>query len=508
MNNDFLGKEDLSILEKALKLGLDFKVSDKDVVKYKTQEDIMKELLEPLPLESKDLNSLLDECKNKVVDGAVNFSSPNFMAFPDAGNSTAAMCGHILTGMLNQNLINSMHCSPTATFVEMAVLNWLREILGYKPVQNPQESMDIGGINVSGGTMANTVAVLLAREKAVPNIMDQGVYDSKKLKMFIPRGIGHYTSKAAMSWIGLGKENIVEVETTSNFTLDQKDLVRKIEQCLSEGSIPFIVIAYAGDSRTMAIDDFNSLSKITSKYNIWFHIDACHGASLCFSDKLKYKVKDINLADSITIDPHKVLLVPYPCSYLLVKDPNNFKSVSGVSDLITKEKYSFGQITPFAGSRAFNSLKLWFLIKNLGIKKIGKIVEDRHELVKYFESKVKETKNFYLINKVIINSSVYIYVPNSLRLELGKGGDISRVIDKINELNLDIQKRMFKEGKFYVHTFKINDFNNVLGCGKDSTFQVMRLMLGNPLIKTTDLDNLISYTEKVAVEESRRRGYE
>ena len=499
-------KECLDIFSQIIQEGIEFKTNSKNsksVLKYKEQEGIMKDLLEPIPIKSKDIRKVIKECKKKIIDGSVNFSSEDFLAFPDSGNSTAAMCGHLLYGMLNQNLINSIHCSPTATFVEIAVINWLRDIIGYKVRKRQKDIIDVGGINVPGGTLANTVALLLARERILPKTMQKGLIKTNKpLKMFIPEGIGHYTSKAAMAWLGIGTENIVEVKTTKDFTIDKNDLINKIEYSKKD-SIPFAVIAYAGDSRTMAIDDFVGLSKIAKKYKIWFHIDACHGASLCFSNKLKYKIKGINLADSVTLDPHKVLFTPYTLSYLLIKNPNDIKPVSGISDLITKEKYSFGQITPFLGSRSFNSLKLWFLIKNLGKKKIGYLIEKRHEMVKYFASLVEKEGDFYLMNNIVINSAAYIYVPKELKEKL-KINSPKKYTDLINELNLRIQKRMFREGQFYVHTFKLNDFKNVLGTGSDKIYQMQRLMLGNPLTTKKNLQNLLKYSKRIAEEEWRK----
>ncbi len=496
---NFLKKESYHVLLEALYMGLEFKTNSAQVIDYEDLESIKRKLLEPIPSEPTRIEDVLEECRNKVIAGAVNFSHPRFLAFPDCGNSEAAMCGHIISGMLNQNLINSMHTSPTATFVEMAVINWLREIIGYDVNRDPQDIIDVGGINVPGGTLANTVAVLLARENALPNTMKRGLHDTKKLVMFIPEGIGHYTSKAALSWLGIGLDNLIEVKTAGDFTIDREDLIRKIESVRGE-SIPFALIAYAGDSRTMAIDDFPALSEIAKKYNLWFHIDACHGASLCFSDALRSKVKGIELADSVTLDPHKVLFVPYPLSYLLVKDSAKFKAIAGVSDLITKEKYSFGQITPFLGSRPFNSLKLWFLVKNLGKREIGRLIEARHDLALYFASLVEQTPEFYLMNNVAINSVAYLYVPHELKRELEQNPAPS-VTDKINDLNLRIQKRMFRDGKFYVHTFKLNDFKNVLGAGRQQVYQMQRLMLGNPLTIKKDLQGLIEYSRIIAKDE-------
>lgn len=507
--SDLNRDECLRILSEAVNMGLNFKIgkgTDNPVVNYKEQEQIMRNLLEPIPEGEKKLEDVVGEFKTKIMDGSVNFSSPNFMAFPDCGNSLAAMTGHILYAMLNQNLINSIHTSPTATFVEMTVINWLRGVVGYDVVENPKDILDVGGINVTGGVSANTVGLLLARENKFPGTISSGIqYDPKKIKVFLPKGIGHYSIKAALGWMGLGKDNAVEVDTTPGFTIDQKDLVRKIKQC-DKDDVLLALVAYTGDSRTMAIDDFPNLYKIAQDYGMWFHIDACHGLSLCFSDKLKEKVRGIELADSVTIDPHKVLFIPYPLSYVLVKNPQKFGLIAGVSDLITMEPYSFGQITPFFGSRAFNSLKLWFLIKNLGRKKIGELIEHRHEMVKYFASLVEQTESFYMMNKVTINSAVYLYVPKALNEKLYTPKK-DEAVAEINKLNKNIQLRIFREGKHYVHTFQLNDFRNVMGTGTRTVFQMQRLMLGNPLTTKRVLEDFIDYSQRIAKEESMKMGY-
>lgn len=505
----FIGKKNQKKCEKFLnectKIGLNFKNGKgyKEVVNFKSPEKIADDLLEPIPEKGMNLSTLLKEFDEKVIDGSVNFSSNHFLAFPDCGNSLAAMGGNILSGMLNQNLINSMHCSPTATFVEIATINWLREIVGYPVCAHPKEIADVGGINVPGGVMANTVGLLLAREKKFPGTIHTGIkHNPSKIKVFIPKGIGHYSIKAALGWLGLGDNNLVEVETTEKFVIDQKDLIKKIEEYKQDKeNVLLALVAYTGDSRTMAIDDFPSLSKIAKENNMWFHIDACHGLSLCFSEKMREKVKGIDLADSVTIDPHKVLFIPYNLSYVLVKNPSDFNLISGVSDLITQEPYSFGQITPFLGSRAFNSVKLWFLIKHLGKKRIGKLIEKRHELVKFFASIVNKTPDFYMMNDVTINSAAFIYVPEELKTKLEEFDNLEDTVNKINNLNMLIQKKIFKDGDFYIHTFKLNDFKNVMHTGNKTVFQMQRLMLGNPLTTKKDLFDLISYLKKTAKSE-------
>ena len=497
-------KEIVDIFRDVCEMGVDFKLSkkSKSVINYKEQKEIMNNFFKPIPKKGKILKEVLEEFKENILDGSINFSSPRFLAFPDCGNSVAALIGHFLSGLMNQNLINSIHTSPTATFVEIETINWLREIVGYKLIKKPKSILDIGGIAVTGGTLANTVGLLLANENKFPGTLHSGLkISSSKLKVFIPKGIGHYSIKAGMGWLGFGTKNVVEVETTSFFTINQEDLVKKITYHKKKGNIPLCVVAYTGDSRTMAIDDFLGISKIAKKNKMWFHIDACHGLSLCFSKKLRQKVNGIELADSVTIDPHKVLFTPYTSSFVLVKDPKKFGLIIGINDIITKEHFSFGQITPFLGSKAFDSLKLWFLIKHLGKEKIGRLMELRHEMAKKFSEMIESEKNFYLLNEPTINSVAYVYIPEELKHKLNKPFLVKKTIEKINLLNKTIQFRIFKKGNFYVHTFLLNDFKNVLGTGTDTIIQMQRLMLGNPLTTVKDLEFLIKYTRKIAEEE-------
>jgi L-2,4-diaminobutyrate decarboxylase len=512
INEYFINKKNrekcLKLLNKVCKIGIDFKLSKnikRPVIDVKDQKEIIKELIEPIPEKPMKIDNVIREFEHKIMANSINFSSPNFIAFPDSGNSVASILGHVLSGMLNQNIINSMRTAPTATFVEIAVVNWLRSLIGYKIVKKPRDIFDVGGFSVTGGVMANTIATYLAIANFFPNAKEKGITTiPKKIKIFVPRGISHYSSKACLGWLGIGQENAIEVETTEDFTIDRDDLIKKIELHKTENT-PLLLVAYAGDSRTMAIDNFKELYKITKENNMWFHIDACHGASLCFCDKLKKKVEGIELSDSVTLDPHKVLWTPYSLSYILVREPRVFERVAGVSDLITKENFSFGQITPFLGSKPFNSLKLWFLIKNLGRKKIGRFIELRHELAKYFADLVGKERDFRMFNKVTINSAVFIYVPPFLKDRLEKDSEKHPVIDLINRTNLNIQRRLFNEGYFYIHTFQLPDFANVMKCNDTSVnWQVLRLMIGNPLTSKETLKKLILYLRKISKQEAEK----
>lgn len=469
-----------NLLKEAIDIGMFFKLQNNTNEKYLDMNKGL-HLVKQLPKNGMPLSKVLKEFKNIFLPYCTNFSSPLFMGFPDAGNSVAAIMGSIISDFLQQNLINQTFCAPSATFLEISVIRWFREVIGYKNIKNVKNIWDVGGVVTSGGTMSNAIAILLARENKFPNTMENGVRDQDKSFIVVPRGIGHYSVKSAQMWLGCGNR-LIEVNT-KDFKYDLFDLEEKLKK--NKGKI-MCLVAYAGDSRTMSVDQFDKIAKLVKKIDpsIWLHADACHGFSLGFSHKLKNKIAGIELFDSVTFDPHKVLLTPYAVSIIAVKNPESFKKIISLSDLIMKEQFSFGQISPFLGSKAWNSLGLWFLIKNLGKKGIGKIIEKRHELAKYLEKKLILDKDFILMNKVDINSVIFLY----------KGMIQIDNIDLLNEVNKKIHTIMLKQGIYHLHQFSIPDSGYIK---EGVIFYPLRFMSGNPNTTKKDVDSMIEYVRSL-----------
>lgn len=467
-------------LNKSLNMGLDFKLNNKFIEK-KYAEQNFDEMLKT-PYDSIELKLLLDKFKEEILPFCSNFSNEKFMGFPDAGNSIAGMSGAILADLLQQNLINSSFCAPIATYMEISVIKWFRELLGFniKPIKN---IWDVGGIITYGGTGSNATAMLLARENYRNNTMKNGVDNPSDYKVLIPKGIGHYSIRSSLMWIGCG-DNIVEVET-KNFRYDLDALKRALNE--NKGKV-MCVVSYVGDSRTMTIENLKEVYKIVTDFdpNIWLHVDACHGFSLAFSNKLKNKIDGIELFDSVSTDPHKVLAIPYCVSALLLKNPEKFKLITSTSDLIMQEDYAWGQITPFIGSKSWVSLKIWFIMKNMGINKIGKMIEKRHEMALRFADKIKQTKDFILLNDVNINSVVFMYT-NSKN---------DYTLDEINNLNIKIQQKMLEEGKYYLHKFSLPDDKGIIK--KGGVLYPLRYMSGNDNITEENLEDILEYIRKIA----------
>jgi L-2,4-diaminobutyrate decarboxylase len=496
--HQYLSRENISYVEKILldviRVGLQFKTRDQ-VVEAKNYGFLFDEIYESSPLDGDSIENIIQNVTEKIVKYSTNYSSEMAMAFPDAGNSIAGLSGAILADLLNQNLINWTPCSPAATVVEVTVIRWFRELIGYNsPNVLHSKPLDVGGFITSGGVSSNTVALLVAREHLLPNTMRSGLADpTKSIKIFVPDGVDHYSSRLSAGWLGLGEESIIKIPTI-HFRYDLDFLRNMMNRIAAASDTKMIVVAYAGDSRTMTCDNFSELRTICDEHLAWLHIDACHGTQLLFSEQLRNRIEGIKEADSITLDPHKVFNVPYVLSIVLFKATEALEVVRRPEDIITGEEHSFGQITPLFGSRPFSALKLYMLIKNLGINGLGRVVERRHKLAQTLASMIENDDDFILVNSdVNINSVAFMYWPKQRRVST----ITAECVNYFNGINTNIQKYLFDSGKVWLHNFSLPDSDNVIGLGRNIILRPLRYMSGNPNVDENYLYQMITEVREI-----------
>lgn len=495
MNLDFLCEENFNfvkeILNKTIEKCLQFKIRSK-VNDSISNEELKDHYFEDLPLEGVSQTKLL-RILDTILEKSVNFSSPKFMGFPDAGNSVAGLMGGIIESLCQQNLLNSKFCGRTATFIECCTVNWLRELIGYPMPDSIQGIADIGGIATTGGTCSNMYAILMARHRAFPNSFSCGIDSSIKsrAKILIASDITHYSVSASVGLLGLGTDSILRVPT-SNFRYDLVQLQNLIIECKRLGNNPICIVLNAGDSRTQSIDDLQSIINLVRTLipDCWIHIDACHGCQLLFSDKYRDRINGIQLADSVTLDPHKVLNVPYVISYYLFKDIKNAENFWISSSLIMDDKWSLGQLTPNIGSKSWSSIKLYLFVKALGLNEIKRVIDQRIDLAARFRQLICQQKELQLLTKQSdINSVPFVFI-SSEKI-------IRNSANFIFELNKSIYEYMLQDGVLYLHGFPIRDDSNMLGFGTNNKVFALRYMCGNPQTSEQDLIDSINYILKI-----------
>ncbi|MDI9338844.1 MAG: pyridoxal-dependent decarboxylase [Alphaproteobacteria bacterium] len=494
------------ILDNIIKLGLDFlsgKIRKNKVLIFKTHQELKDLVSENFPFEGTDIKQLLTQVEDTIVKYSIAQADKNSLAFPDIGNSFIGIAGDILSIFLNQNLITMNRGAPIATFVEIQTIQWLRQLVGYKynSLKDINNVKLVGGMWTNGGSMSNYIAILIALNVKFPEIKTKGLNAlSCKPVIVLVKQIDHYSFITAMQCLGLGSDNIIWCEPKDDYTSDAEAIENELLK-LDSNSKPFVLIGVSGNSKTSNLDNLEQLYHVAHKYKLWFHVDACHGGSLLFSNTLKEKVKGIELSDSVSIDPHKGLFLPYPSSYVLIKNPKHLTLFERHQEKFSQTHlYDLGLISPLYGSRGFHSLKLWLLIKHLGTQGLGKLVDLRHETNRILIKALHELHIFVFLTNSNFYRAGFVYCPAKIQ-EIIKQMDSSKydkIIPIINYYTELYCSDLYQSGKLVFDLFRLTDFKNCLGIGRHNVYSAMGLTVGHPFIEPKKIDYIIKTTIKTS----------
>ena len=512
LEDDFLSgknKKQKKLFNEVIDAGFDFysgKQRDQKFLVYRTPDELKEVFAEAMPEDSTDLPSIINYLR-LIGHYSISQSDLSYLAFPDSGNSIAALLGDIYGKFLNQNLIAFDRSAPAATIIEIQLIEWLRALIGYesKELKQIENLAEVSGMCTTGGHMSNHVATLSALNCKYPQIKKDGLSSlDHSPKIVLSGKIGHYSYGAAMHHLGLGNANIINTDSNDDFTTNIDALENVLEQHKDKNDI-FMVVAVAGNCRTTGIDNIASIAKICKKYGIWLHVDACHGGSLLFSDKLKKRyLMGIEEADSVALDPHKGLFVAYPCSFVLFKKRDTLVTFTRYEkEARNGESWDLGYITPFLGSRGFESLKLMLLIKHLGKKRLSEITEKRQGDALYVESLIAKSGYFVLFNDMTFYRMAFVYYPNKIRKQVSKftlsDETNQKIINCIDHYTHTINSELYKEGDICLDEFKLHDIGNQTATNaKETRFYVMSITTGNPLLTNENLKRSLSFLFKKA----------
>lgn len=485
------------LLQEVIARGLDFKDSEGVFARRATPHALRDLLLEDLPDQPSTARAVWEDISQRLLPYCVNMSSPRFMGFGDTGADPAALVAGVFAVLAQQNLINQSFCAPSGTMAEIAVIRWLRELIGYPtmPATRVASVWEAGGIATYGGTGSNTTAMMLARENAVPGTLTDGVRDPERFGLVVPRGVGHYSVKSAAAWSGCGT-HLVEVDT-DHFRYDLTDLSRAVNQ--HAGRL-MAVVAYAGDSRTQTVDHLRAVHETVraADPSVWLHVDACWGLMAALTPRRRHLLDGIELFDSVTVDPHKVLNVPYGTSALLVRDPASLRAVSTYSDLIMQEDYAFGQVTPQLGTKEWTSLRAWAALRSHGRAGLMRMMDERLDRAEEFAALVDAHPRLVRLNDPDLCAVAFCYLPPGTAPGIATGTQVER----LNEANRSIHRRLMDEGHWHLHQFTLFDDPGHLRSG--ALLAPLRFMSVNPRITPTHMRDVLDYVTRLGDEETSR----
>ena len=346
---------------------------------------LFKALSEPVPEQGMEFEAVLNQLERDVLSNTMHVNHPRFLAYvPGPGNFVGAMADALISGY---NVFAGTWISGSGpAAVELTVLEWLRDLCGL-PV-------GAGGLFVSGGSMANLTAIAVAREvKVKGRLEDATVYFSDQ---------AHSSLEKALRVIGLPSANVKKVPSDASFGLPAGELARRIEQDRATGKHPFCVIANAGTTNTGAIDPLREISALCREHGLWLHVDGAYGAAAVIAERGRELLGGLELADSLSLDPHKWLFQPFEIGCVLVRDRNHMRDTFQILPEYLKDTQQHSEEFNFTDygiqlTRNFRVLKLWMSLKVFGLAAFRAAIERGFILAEFTEACLRKMPGWEIV---------------------------------------------------------------------------------------------------------------
>jgi aromatic-L-amino-acid decarboxylase len=398
-----------------------------------------------VPREATDLAEVYREFSAHVAPYATGNVHPGFMGWVHGGGTAVGMLAEMLAAGLNANLGGRDHMPIE---VERQIVDWMRRLFAF-----PEGA---SGIFVTGTSMANLMAVLVARTSALGGLARQhGIGNDGALLTAYASKAAHGCISRAMDIAGFGTDALRKIDVDADHRIDVTALRAQIASDREVGFKPFLVTASAGTVDIGAIDDLKAIADLCREEGIWFHVDGAFGALAIFSPELAPLLAGIELADSIALDFHKWGQVPYDAGFLLVRDGERHRQAfAQPAAYLSREARGLaaGAVWPCdLGpdlSRGFRALKTWFTLKTFGTDRLGAVITQSCALAKYLEARVLAEPRLELLAPVNLNIVCFRY----------RAGDaVNReIVADVQESGIAAPSSTTLDGKFAIRAAIVN----------------------------------------------------
>lgn len=350
-------------------------------------------------LEIAEILALLDKY---VVKPGLNINAPGFLGFIPGGGLYASAWGDYLAAITNR-FPSASFVSPGATRLENILIRWMNNLVGY-----PKSA---GGNLASGGSIANLIGIVTAR-----HVLGLKGKDFHRLVIYLSSQVHHSILKS-LRIAGLEEAIIRVVPVDLHYCLDPIILNQLIKQDKKNKLIPWLIVASLGTTNTGSIDPLPEIIAIAKKHQLWVHVDAAYGGFFILCRSLKKHFIDLNQADSITIDPHKGLFVPYGLGTVLTKENNDlfkthfYDEVDYFPDMDNEHpEFSPTNLSPEL-SKHFRALRLWLPLKLHGVGPFRAALNEKLLLSRYFYQSLSRVDHIEIACKPQLSIVTFRYCP-------------------------------------------------------------------------------------------------
>ncbi len=376
----------------------------------KSPDDVLSAFDENLPEEETSVETLLEKVRADVIGSATMNIGPRYFGYITGGGNQVAIMGDLISSALNQNNLK-WHSSPISTEMEKLVIRWVSQFIGY-----PDHA---SGAILDGGSTANFNCLAVARKNmADESVAADGMYGQNPMTIYVSEE-GHSSFDKAVDMLGIGKKYLRKIPVNQQFQIDVNKLEEKIVQDRSVGLNPICLIGIAGTTNTGAIDDLESLADVAKKHNLWYHVDAAYGGPAAAIDSVRSQFSGLEKADSMVINPHKWLYVPFEAACILVKEPEKLrKTFSHLPNYLKSDNGDDGRTDMMEYqlplTKSFKSLKVWMTLKTYGAKRLRETIQSDIDKAAYLVELIENLDEFELLAPVPLSIVCFRYAPNHL----------------------------------------------------------------------------------------------
>ncbi len=351
------------------------------------------ELTDKLPELGEDAEKVLEDVCSDMADQGFHVPSANYFGLMNPTPAYMAVLAEALVAALNPQLA-SLARSQLASKIEKETVRWIGERVGW--------DRPFDGTFTSGGNEANFSALALALTTRFPQAVEEGVAAIGTRPVAYTSAEAHHSLDKSVGLMGLGRKALRRIPVNTAAQLDPAELEAHIRKDLAEGFAPFCVVATAGTTNSGAVDDLVALAEICRRHQLWLHVDGAYGAAAIFSDQHRNLVQGIEQADSITLDPHKWLAMPFAAGVVLTSHPEILQQTFGISTpymptraLQTSSSAPLDNFQVSAQwSRRMNSLKLWLTLRVHGRRGYEELIDRQLKLAAFFANWVRNSEVF------------------------------------------------------------------------------------------------------------------
>lgn len=421
----------------------------------------------------------LDRMVELFLNKSLKVHHPHSLAHLHCPTMVTSQIAEVLINATNQSM-DSWDQSPAGSLMEVQLIDWLRQKVGYGEGQ--------AGVFTSGGTQSNLMGILLARDACIAknwkddngkpwSVQRDGIpSEAMRNVKFVCSENAHFSVQKNLAMMGMGFQSVVTVPVNSDAQIDTVALAKTMADLKADGKIVACIVATAGTTDAGAIDPMKEIRNIADQYGAWMHIDAAWGGALILSNEYRGMLDGLELSDSVTLDFHKHYFQTISCGAFLLKDEANYRYMHyeaeylnsaydeehGVPNLVSKSLQT---------TRRFDALKLWMTVEALGEELYGSMIDHGVKLTRDVADYIKATDGLELLVEPQFASVLFRVVPEGYPSEF------------VDNLNQNVADELFARGEANIGVTKVGDV------------QSLKMTTLSPIATLENVQNLLSQVQ-------------